>query len=70
MPLSAPSGKERFGGEGRVSPYRLATHLSMAFILYTALLNTAFGSHTISKVFVKWREGDRATGEIRGGYAI
>mmetsp|Transcript_9831 Transcript_9831/g.15533 ORF Transcript_9831/g.15533 Transcript_9831/m.15533 type:complete len:460 (-) Transcript_9831:62-1441(-) len=50
MVKSGLDGKERFGGEGRVSPYRLATHLSMAFILYTALLNTAFGSHTISKV--------------------
>ena len=41
MVRSGLDNKERFGGEGRVSPYRLATHLSMAFLLYTALFNIA-----------------------------
>jgi len=50
MVRSGLNDKERFGGEGRVSPYRLAAHLSMAFILYTALFNTAIGLSTAHKV--------------------
>mmetsp|Transcript_4162 Transcript_4162/g.7999 ORF Transcript_4162/g.7999 Transcript_4162/m.7999 type:complete len:516 (-) Transcript_4162:154-1701(-) len=50
MVKSGLDDKERYGEEGRVSPYRLATHLSMAFILYTGLVNTGMGLSTRAKV--------------------
>mmetsp|Transcript_15900 Transcript_15900/g.23964 ORF Transcript_15900/g.23964 Transcript_15900/m.23964 type:complete len:475 (+) Transcript_15900:84-1508(+) len=50
MVKSGLDDSKRFGGEGRVSPYRLATHLSMAFLLYTCLFNTALGLHTASRL--------------------
>uniref|UniRef100_A0A7S2TSY5 Cytochrome c oxidase assembly protein COX15 n=1 Tax=Lotharella oceanica TaxID=641309 RepID=A0A7S2TSY5_9EUKA len=50
MVKSGLDDKERYGGEGRVSPYRLATHLTMAFILYTGLVNTGMGLMTRAKV--------------------
>ncbi len=43
MVKSGLDNKERFGSEGRVSPYRLATHLSMAFLLYIGLFNVGMG---------------------------
>jgi len=50
MVRSGLDDNERFGGEGRVSPYRLAAHLSMAFVLYTVLFNTALGLHTTQRL--------------------
>jgi len=50
MVKSGLDDSQRWGNEGRVSPYRLATHLTMAFVLYTGLFNTALGLHTTSKL--------------------